>query len=520
MINKVILPIMDDNLTIDYYVDSEGNRYSNFYELLNIDDEIQLFFHYYNLVIQNFIEWCKVNDVILKTQERQAIYTGNPSYDFMTVLIHKGGINGDPMIEKTRGNIKGHKFRFFNIKNFKRNITDFNITEADLKDHQKFIDYFIQEIVPQCKFKAMPNSIASASRKILPDPYTFDNPKKRSMLIETQSSRIGGLYYAKKTGEVYKVLYDYDVSSMYPFQLLDKLYPDFSDVPLEVNRFVEIKQGKELALYHVIGIHAKLKRKHFATLWTQKEFRERMNRYGTCCDEVIDCWDIDPIDGWITSTDYEMLKRDYDIKQFIVDKTYLYCILVKGDKYFGKLKQFYDKKQASTGTIRELYKIIIDSYSGSLAMRNFSTRRLNGLNDKKYDFYKPKDTQTPADIYAFMTAYARQYISDLAMKAGYDKVVSIDTDGIFAKDRTLDAYCGEGLGKLRLDKIMYNARWFGQKQYEYQDESGEWIPTIAGLPAYLYQHGKTEYVVPKLLFNKKTFKYEKKNTIFKIGEVI
>lgn len=65
---------------------------------------------------------------------------------------------------------------------------------------------------------------------------------------------------------------------------------------------------------------------------------------------------------------------------------------------------------------------------------------------------------SPVDIAAFLTAYGRYEITELAYKNGFDNTYSIDTDGIFALDRTLDAECGEGLGSLRLDKVMRYAR--------------------------------------------------------------
>lgn len=216
-----------------------------------------------------------------------------------------------------------------------------------------------------------------------------------------------------------------------------------------------------------------------------------------------------------------MLKRDYYIVNININETYLFLDVVNGEIYFHELREFYEQKQQSRGTLRDLYKVIIDSYSGSLAMRKQFTRKIKYISlsmPQETAIFAPDSKPSPSHIYAFMTAYARNMISELALYAGFDNVISIDTDGIFTLNRKLDGVCDKGLGALRLDKIMKNARWFGMKQYEYQDENDEWVPTIAGLPGYLYKHNQMIYEIPQIRYDKKNKKFKKNYMTFKIGD--
>lgn len=516
---KVILPIINDNLEILWYEDSELNHFNNLTELFeNNDDDTLFFFFYYNLVYQNLEKWAFNNGLEYKYGEKTIYYTGAPKDDFIAPLIKVASLQSDPDIGKTRVRYRGRKFSLYDIKKFVRGIADFNIDENDLVQAQNYMYYFRDAVVPLCgKHIVFPNSIASASRNILPDPFNLDNREDMTELFKlTTSSRLGGLYYLKERGKTYDVLYDYDTRSLYPYLLLSKLYPSLNKKPFHLSGFEPVKEGQELAFYHITNIRIKRKPTGIPSLWMQKEVKTKMRQYGIVTNNNIECYNIPEFEGWITSIDYKIIHRFYDVKILDIDQTIIYTELVPGKKYFSSLNKFYIKKDKATGAIRTLYKVIIDSYSGSLAMGSTMSKRMRTLDDTGYDFFTMGTSEPPKDIYAFMTAYGREFISDLADKAGYKNVISIDTDGIFTKNRILDKYCGEGIGSLRLDKIMYNAKWFGQKQYEYQDENKNWVPTIAGLPSYLYEHGKFDYEIPKIIFDKKTASYKKVQTIFNL----
>jgi hypothetical protein len=123
------------------------------------------------------------------------------------------------------------------------------------------------------------------------------------------------------------------------------------------------------------------------------------------------------------------------------------------------------------------------------------------------------------DISAFMTAYARQYITELALLAGYENVACINVDAVAVVDPTpLLPFTGKNLGDLEMDREMFNAYWWRINTYEWQDGSGVWNARIAGLPNTYYVHGKTEYVVPKILYDTKKHYYYKRVDRFNIEE--
>lgn len=358
------------------------------------------------------------------------------------------------------------------MKNFIRGINSFNITPELQKEHLavlKVLEKEGMEIYNANKGNrdaSHPLSIAGFSRVVVGDPRTLSNHTKADINIETRSAMIGGLYYLKEAYQKHKILYDYDIRSLYPYLLVNMLYPDPFISPNKFDEFVPVVKDLNLALYRIKSIKAQLKPGHFPTLFTQKEQRQRITktRLNILTDNIVLIRYMPEMEGWITSLDYDMILRDYDVLELTIDKTYLFPVLTSGERLFHKLLQFYDKKEEATGELRTFYKVILDSYSGSIAMKSHNRQRINTLTniepEQRIRIKGSDDSGNAYDIYAFMTAYGRKIITELALKAGKDNVVSIDTDGIFTTNRTLDKYCSADaeIGSLRLDKIMYNTQ--------------------------------------------------------------
>lgn len=506
---KLVLPVIkEDTLEILYYVDEEGSVYSDLKEILEIGTTY-LFCYYLKLVYQEFERIVAEKELAVKLSARP--YTGNPKNDFVAPRLSIKLGSDQPEIFKTRAKYKGKKIYFLDIDKFIGITTDFNVKPADIPEHHAAIKAFISEILPHIPRETMPNSIAAAARKIF---KCETSGKKLSYLNEIRSAYLGGYYYIKNTWEYNEIIYDYDIKSMYPAILnSNRLFPSIAtdEAPERLKGFHSITNEKPLAFYHIKVLKAMVKDKHFPTIWKEKRLEQLLNKYGTCRYGYINCRINTLAEGWITSIDYHMLKRDYDIGLLEIDYTYL-IEGVPGSLMFSSLGKFFNLKESSVGATREVYKKLIDSFSGSLGMMpktpHYWASSLDGHQKIFNTPEKEPDTCSPVDIAAFLTAYGRYEITELAYKNGFDNTYSIDTDGIFALDRTLDAECGEGLGSLRLDKIMRNARWFGQKQYEsIEDNSNELTPHIAGLPAYLYKPGCYDYMVPSIQYSKKLKKF-------------
>lgn len=504
---SVILPIFKDTniLELDYFVDQNNIRYNDFNSLLLNSDVESYFFYYANFVCQEFEKWLLNEKIDNKT--REITYTGNPKTNFIAFNIRKESYAGLPNFISARGKYIDKKFHFYNIEKFIRNIEHFNIS------HKRILkDYAILEQIFILANDTVPSSLAGLARKLIFEISMFQRDYRDPYLLEIPNAYIGGQYYLKDAKQ-YEVAYDYDISSMYPWLLLNEEYPlipgnpDYMEMPELVEGF---NDSTKLRFHHIKQLKATLKPQHFPTIFVQDNLRTALKGHGLITDNVINIYGIKDLNGWITSIDYEMLLRDYDIEKIKIDKTYLIHRTVKGDKYFKNFKKYYDLKQSTFNEERDMYKIILDSYSGSLGMRNQSFYRTNSVQENGKHFWTKKKeiTLSPMDIAAFMTAYGRKYITELALSAGFEYIISIDTDGIFCKERNayLDSICGTGLGSLRLDKIMIKPMWFGQKQYvSYElkdDKTLELTPHIAGLPAWIYRNGESYFERPILSRNK------------------
>lgn len=288
-------------------------------------------------------------------------------------------------------------------------------------------------------------------------------------------------------------------------------------------RFEGYKDTNGLAIYHIDYIIADLKPKHFPTLFCQKEQQERM---GIADNAHIEWYSNgNTLDGWITSIDLETTLRDYDIHYLNIDISYCYPSQVIGSELFGnKLQTYFDKKEAAQDPYeRQAYKGLINKFFGCLSMKQNQNRYK--VDDLTYPSKQLKlqseelKGESPLDLGAFTTAYARQYITDLALIAGYENVVCISTDAVVVKDGApLERFIGNKMGDLSLDRVMYNTRWWRINTYEWQDENGNWKAKVAGLPSYKYKHDRIHFVIPKLIYDKQTHKYKKEYQTFNLEE--
>lgn len=201
-----------------------------------------------------------------------------------------------------------------------------------------------------------------------------------------------------------------------------------------------------------------------------------------------------------------MLKRDYNIELLYIDTTWAYRRVILGSELFGKkIIEIFNEKEAATDPFkRAANKLLINTYSGSIGMRRHVRYKIDHLTNpqKKIAVKERKKVESlsPYDISAFMTAYARQYITELALEAGLDNVACVNVDAIAViNPEPLMKYVGKRMGDLEMDREMFNAYWWRINTYEWQNEEGEWEARIAGLPNAYYKHGKTTYLVPKIL---------------------
>ena len=349
------------------------------------------------------------------------------------------------------------------------------------------------------------------------DVKRMRRPERNDFLFSIKSCYQSGYNYIAEPNKVYaEPLYYCDVKSMYSYVLLHCLYPTIAVPPVHKEGFYK----HSLALYHVNELKAKVKRNHFPTIFSQKETQERM---GLSNNTDFHWKRTNQMLGWITSIDYEMLCRDYDISTIQIDETYYYLSAKSGELIFGdKIQHYFDQKEAATDPYeRQAYKGLINSYSGSIGMVLNCGYKVDSLTEPSSitPLEDSNEDLNPWDLSAFMTAYARQYITELALLAGYENVACISTDAVVVKDVSpLNPYIGEKMGDLSIDRVMHNTKWWRINTYEWYDGSGVWNAKIAGLPHWRYKEGKTFFITPKLLYNSKKRTYNVNYQSFNLEE--
>lgn len=199
--------------------------------------------------------------------------------------------------------------------------------------------------------------------------------------------------------------------------------------------------------------------------------------------------------------------------------------LVKGDIYIPKdicanpykdkfIKLYEEKAHAKEigGATYIMYKKMANSLIGSFAIRKTSKKYFNDLTDEQGRFKKLNDDVFPLyHYYSVIVAGARRYLKMLIEKTREQGAViyCANTDG-FICDRLLsDDLLGNELGSLRLDKIMYDVHIFDYNRYAYKDARGHQYAAISGLPKGMYKEGTTVYSFDYITYDKdnKSFLY-------------
>lgn len=521
MMIKILYPqitrVINNQANIINIIDEEGRQYKNLHEVIinnKTEDELIIYSFFYP-VIYCQLEEMNFEKVVFK-KPSTSVYYKKWNYYIVASTFPNGDFKREyvPRIQATRGRYEGVKFRMNDIKNFLRNINEFNIKENEIIPTLQEAYEMMDLICDKLRYKnEIPKSIQQLARKTFGEIAI--NEDRLDYQTNIRSSYMGGVYYIQEELNMYEDVYNYDKRSMYPYILNNYKFPDPQSNPIFIDDFIKVDNDYDLAFYHIKSIKAEPKEKHFPFLWIQEGSQAvlAMKKFGYLTPTTGAAYyqDLTLDLGWITSIDYDLLMEHYDIEQLEIDYTYYISDLISGNEYFSKLREYYDKKEKATGTEKIIYKLLINSYTGSLAMKSKSSyyvKYITKQSDEPKKLLPNELSKAPCDIAAFMNAYARKIIYDLAMKAGYDNVISIDTDGIFTKNRILDKYCGEGMGSLRLDHYYKKAQWFGKRCYEFQEEDGNWSCHIAGLPNYLYVHDEYKYRIPQLKYNNVYKQYE------------
>ena len=221
-----------------------------------------------------------------------------------------------------------------------------------------------------------------------------------------------------------------DVNSLYPWALYDNLLP--WGYPIYFEGFPDQDLDYPLWILH-LKCTFDLKPGHLPTLQLKNNRRFIETEYLTTSrGRIAGVSENDPVEMWLTNIDFQLLVDHYDIANFEP---------INGFRFKGRrdmFKPYIDYwmhiKETTTGALRQLAKLMLNSLYGKFAARTMSMTKIPALDpDDDIVSYTYSDLEARPPIYtavaAFTTAYARNKTIRSA-QAVYDRFIYADTDSL------------------------------------------------------------------------------------------
>lgn len=275
----------------------------------------------------------------------------------------------------------------------------------------------------------------------------------------------------------------YDVNSLYPWAMYDTLlpygYPVFFEGSPAKDEYYPLFIVRLLCRFQ-------LKEGHLPTIQLKNTGRFADTEYLTShISKVGPVEDDDRVELVLTSVDLELFLEHYDVW----DLDYLDGFRFKGIK--GLFKEYIDYwmsiKENSTGAVRQLAKLQLNSLYGRFAMSTKGSRKKPQLDDNdivEYE-YLPEEHRDPVftAMACFITAYARDKTIRSA-QANYDRFIYADTDSLklvgYEDPVGLDVHPTR-LGAWKDEGDFTDSKFIRAKTYM-MTVDGETKVTCAGMP--------------------------------------
>lgn len=262
----------------------------------------------------------------------------------------------------------------------------------------------------------------------------------------------------------------YDINSMYPSIMAYKPLPYGKPIiTTEPNKH-------EFEIYKVL-ISFKLKKGHLPTLL----------KTGSIFNAIGDTYWVEsmlPIEIYISSIDMEIMKKHYDI--FVLKYEMIWGF--KTVKYLFKpwVDEYYEKKSSTTGGLRLVYKLTLNSLYGKFGSRPVGQNKIPYMDDEGTLCYKLSEEHEMGKYYLPMaiaiTSWAHKMIDDAICETGMDNFVYCDTDSVHTLGSLPDELVdNHKLGLFKLEATEDISKYIRQKTYIYK-ENGKWALTCAGMP--------------------------------------
>ena len=250
----------------------------------------------------------------------------------------------------------------------------------------------------------------------------------------------------------------YDLNSMYPYIMAYKYLPYGKPIKCDIPNTYKFELYK-------VSIMFTLKKGHLPSLLKK----------GSLYDIIGDTY-YENSDGiellYISSIDLEILKRHYDIKYLKYEEIYGFHT---ADFIFRDfILKYYELKNNSTGGLKLVYKLILNSLYGKFGSKLYSKHKIPYIDEERLK-YKSSELERMKEYYLPLAIAVVSYahlIIDNAISYNIDKFVYCDTDSVHTLD-TLPTHMvnNKEIGKFKLEGIESKSKYVRQKCYVYcQDE--------------------------------------------------
>ena len=270
-----------------------------------------------------------------------------------------------------------------------------------------------------------------------------------------------------------KVLHNvnrYDINSMYPSIM--------AYLPLPYGQPIEKDKpsGFRFELYEVL-IHFKLKKGHLPTLL----------KSGTIYSKAGDTYYIEtpsPITIKISNIDLDIMKKHYDI--YLLRYIKVQCFKTYRFYFRKWVEEHYALKQSSTGGLRLVYKLILNSLYGKFGSKPKGRNKIPCLQEDGSLGFTLSEEHEMGRYYLpvaiAIVSWAHKLIDDAICTTGIENFVYCDTDSVHTLGTLPHTMVdNQELGKFKLEGTEETAKYIRQKTYIYR-QNNKWELTCAGMP--------------------------------------
>ena len=257
-------------------------------------------------------------------------------------------------------------------------------------------------------------------------------------------------YYKSK---IVKNVKRYDINSMYPSIMFREKLPYGN--PIEITEM----DSAYFELYHMY-IEFSLKKGHLPTLLKKSGLYTTDDSYYIESDGVEELW--------ISSIDYKLLQRHYNIYSMEIIKMYGFrCSSVMFSDYVNK---WYSKKSIDTGAKKIVDKFMLNCLYGKFGSNHEGYHRIPYIDEEGRVKYGKSEIEQMKKYYLplaiAITSYAHLYIDDGIEATGIENFIYCDTDSVHTlgelPNKMVDNF---EIGKFKLEAIEKQAKYVRQKTY-------------------------------------------------------